>query len=100
MTFPCVSPNTWISICLGFCQIAFDEDPVIAESGYCFALGAFERAGKILRLVDDTHAASAAAGRGLDEHRKPDVLRRREQDVLGLIIAVISGDNRNTGISP
>ena len=75
MALPLPSPSTWISMWRGFCEIFLDIDRVVAERGLGFgARGRRARVASRLRCVRDLHAASAAAGRGLDQHRIADLV--------------------------
>ena len=56
----------------GAAHEAFDEDRVVAESRGSFAASFFQQAGKIGRVLDDAHAASAAAESGFEYDRKAD----------------------------
>ena len=51
----------------------------VAEGGVGLALGRLERLAQRRRVVDAAHAAPAAAGDGLDEHREADALGRGGQ---------------------
>ena len=53
----------------------------VAERGVGLALGRLERLAQGRGVVDAAHAAPAAAGDGLDEHREADALGRRGQRV-------------------
>ena len=53
----------------------------VAERGVGLALGRLERLAQRRGVVDPAHAAPAAAGDGLDEHREADALGRRGQGV-------------------
>ena len=64
----------------GLGEILFQIDLVVAERGLGFGAGRLDLAGQFLRRPGDLHAATAAAGRGLDQHRIADLggnLRRR-----------------------
>src|SRR5438874_5178225 len=51
-----------------------DQHAIIAKSGFSLALGADDRCLELTGRTDDAHAASAAAGGGLDQHGKADFL--------------------------
>src|SRR5690349_5135671 len=54
----------------GLRQKLFDVDGILPERRLGFGAGKRKRGRKLLRLVRDLHAATATAGRGLDEHRE------------------------------
>jgi hypothetical protein len=56
-------------------DIAFDVNGTIFEGRQSLALGRLELPDKFLFFADDTHAASAAAGGGFDDHGKTDLYR-------------------------
>ena len=58
----------------GLFQIFLDIDGVVAEGGLRLGARGGERVGKRLGVARDLHAASAAAGRRLDQHRIADVV--------------------------
>ena len=75
-------------------DIALQQQRAVAEGRGGFALRGGERGRQVLRPLDDAHAAPAAAGRGLDQHRIADLpgrvrelLRRR----IGLVKARYQG---------
>ncbi len=55
-------------------EVFLDQQPLVAKRTRGLALCRRERRGELARRVDDPHAAPAAAGRGLDQHRKADPL--------------------------
>ena len=69
-------------------DIALQQQRAVAEGRGGFALRGRERPGQVLRAPDDAHAAPAAAGRGLDEHRIAD-LRRRVRQPLGRCVGFV-----------
>ena len=60
-------------------EIFFEIDGIVAESGLGFAARAGERMREIFGRTRDLHAAPAAAGRRLDEHRIADLLGDRQR---------------------
>ncbi len=54
-------------------EIPFEIDAFVAERRFGFGLGGLEGAGQVLGFVDDAHAASAAAGGGLDDDGEADL---------------------------
>jgi hypothetical protein len=50
-----------------------------AEGGERFGARQLERAGEVVGIPGDAHPLPAAAGGGLDDHRKADVPRERER---------------------
>ena len=67
-------------------QVFLDQHPVVAEGRLRLPPCAGQRGGELRRLADHPHAAPAAAGRGLDQHRKADPLGLLEQPA-GVLIA-------------
>ncbi len=57
-------------------EIFLDVDVADAERGFRFALRRLERMRQLARVLDDAHAAAAAAGDRLDDDRIADLLRR------------------------
>ncbi len=53
-------------------QIFFEKDRRIAKGRFCFALRFFETSGELRFIVNDAHAAAAAAHRGFYDHRVAD----------------------------
>ena len=74
-----------------------DQHPVVAERGLGFALRAFQRFREVVRRFDPAHAAAAAAGRRLDQYRIADRCGRVRQLAWILILAVITGHERDAG---
>ena len=62
-------------MCLARGMYFFEEHGGVAEGALGFALRLVEQRREIGRLVDDAHAAAAAAERRLDDQRKTDLLR-------------------------
>ena len=62
-----------------------EEHPRVAEGGARLAHRLGDGGRQLARRLDTAHAASAAAGDGLDEDREPDPLRLRDEliDVVG-----------------
>ena len=69
------SANTCTSMWRGRCRVALDQHAVVAEGDARLLLGAASAAAKSSAAVDDPHAAPAAAGHRLDQHRKADARR-------------------------
>ena len=53
-------------------QVTLQQQPVVAERGHCFAPRRLEGRAERGGILDDAHAASAAARRRLDEKRVAD----------------------------
>src|ERR1043165_5706839 len=68
----------------GVLEILLDVDVADAERRFGFALRGAQQVAKLARIPHDAHAASAAAGDGLDDHRVADVLGALER----LLVAV------------
>src|SRR5579862_9664102 len=49
-------------------------------------------------LRDEPHSLAPAAGHGLDEQRKPDLLRLLTQELRVLVLAVITGHDGHAGV--
>ena len=56
-------------------QVLLDQHVIVGEGGLGLALGAGQRVGEFVGALDHPHALAAAAGRGLDQHRKADARR-------------------------
>ena len=98
---PCASANTCTSMWRGRGQVFLDQHPVVAEGAGGLALWReSSAAANSPAAVDDAHAAAAAAGRRLDQHRiaDPRGLGERALRVLGL--AVIARHDRHAGALP
>ena len=61
-------------------DVALEEHRVVAEPCQRLALRGLDRVVELLGRADDAHPAPAAAGRGLDDQREPDLLRRAGLD--------------------
>ena len=57
-------------------EVALHVDRVVAEGGLGLGLGGRDGLDQVVRGLGDLHAAPAAAGGGLDQHREADRLRR------------------------
>ncbi len=75
-----------------------DQDVVVAKAFGRFALAAFQRCQKVLAVIDLAHPLAAAAGDRLDQHRIADLVCFRFQMLGVLVLAVIAGRNRHTGL--
>ncbi len=71
-------------------QVLLHQHPVVAEAGRGLALAAGERGGEILVAIDAPHAAAAAAGAGLDEHRVAEAIGGLLQPPRVLVLAVVA----------
>ena len=76
-------------------QVFFEIDRVVAERGLGLGAGGGERGRKLVLQMRDLHAAAAAAGRGLDQHRKADVAGDRERILVGGDAAVGARHHRD-----
>jgi hypothetical protein len=94
-----MSPKTWISMWRGRGQVSLEQHPIVAESGFRFALRRGERCGEVGRALDDLHALAAAAGRSLDQHRKADPFGFARKEPRILVVAVIAGHQRHAGLA-
>ena len=71
---------------------------VVGEGRLGLALGPGQRVGEFLRALDHAHALAAAAGRGLDQHRKTDAIGFLGQQVRRLVVIVIARHQRHLGL--
>src|SRR2546427_7652733 len=76
-------------------DVLFEVELSHTERRFRLALRGFNRMRQLARSADDAHAAAAAAGRGLDDHRVPDFFREFERLVLGVDRAVAARQNRD-----
>src|SRR5262249_8036944 len=76
-------------------QILLEIDRVIAECGLGFYASCSERGREALRAIGDLHAAAAATGGGLDEHRNSDRARDRARFLAGAGAAFRARYHRN-----
>lgn len=58
----------------GFEEVPLEIDAIMPEGGFGLSLSCLKRAGEFFRLVHHTHAPSAPARRGLDNHGEADRL--------------------------
>ena len=79
-------------------QILLDVNVADAERRLGFALRGLEGVRQIARRLDDAHAATAAAGDGLDDDRIADVLRDLERLLFAVDRAVAAGQHRHAGL--
>ena len=79
-------------------EVALDVDVAVAEGRLGLALGGAQRVRELAGRLDDAHAAAAAAGDGLDDHRVADVLGQLQRPVLVLDRAVAARQHRQTGL--
>ena len=70
-----------------------------AEGGFGFALRGLEGRPELVRRLHDPHAAPAAAGGCLDDHRVADVPRDLEPLLLRVDRALAAGQNRNARLA-
>ena len=84
---------------LGAADEALEEDGVVAEGGGGFAARLFELAGEIGGLIDDAHAAAAAAEGGLDDQRDSRCWPAIFAACLGLVTGCFgAGHARDAGL--
>ena len=72
-----------------------EDQPVVTEGGSRLATGRRDRVGQRLPATDGPHPLAATTGRGLDQERKADALRRREERGIGLVRVVVAGQDRD-----
>ncbi len=68
-----------------------------AEGALRLGAGRGEGGGEVLLGIDEAHAAAAAAGSGLDHHRKADALGLARQHRIRLVGALVAGDAGDAG---
>ena len=73
---------------------ALDEERAVAEGGLGFAGAALEGVGDLVRIGDGAHAASAAAGDGLDHYRAAAQLLKEGACAVEVDGVVAAGQNR------
>ena len=81
-------------------DVALQQQRAVTEGRSGFAFGGSQRGRQVFRPLDDAHAAAAAAGRGLDQHRVADLLRRFREPFrrgVGSVIARHQGHLRVGG---
>ena len=76
-------------------DVFLDEHRVVAEGFTCLALGALVFVNQLAFLADDTHAASAAAGRRLQHDGVADLGCDLQRFLLGLDGFFDTGDGRD-----
>ena len=79
----------------GAIDVLLDVDVANAEGRFRFALRGLERRPELVGRLDDPHAAAAAAGRGLDDHRVADLARDLEPLLLRIDRTVAAGQDRD-----
>ena len=77
----------------------FEQQPPVSERALRLALRAFDRRFEAADIVDPAHAASATAGRRLDQDWVADPLGLAAKPVDLLLVAVIAGDNRHARLA-
>ena len=78
-------------------QVLFDQHRIVAKAVARLALAAGQRGGKVLRLVNRTHALATAAGAGLDQHGIADAVGLALQQRRVLVGTVVAGHQRHAG---
>ena len=76
---------------------AFQQQAPVAEGVLGLRARGFQRGGQFGLVAHQPHAASAAAGRGLDHHRITDGIRRVAKRAVALVGPVIARNDRYTG---
>ena len=79
-------------------DVLLHVDVADPERGLGLALRRLQRLRQLAGDVDDAHAAAAAAGRRLDDHRVADVLGDLQRLFLALDRAVAAGQDRHAGL--
>ena len=76
-------------------HVLFHVEVAIAEGLRRFGLRLLVKSGEIVFLADDAHAASATAGRSLDDDRESDLPRPFDRFIHGTDYAVGTGEDRH-----
>ena len=76
-------------------DVLLDVDVADAEGRFRLALRGLERLAQLLHVADDAHAAPAAAGHRLDDHRQAEVLGDLRRLLLAVDRAVAAGQDRH-----
>ena len=76
-------------------QVFLDVDGVVAEGRLGFGARGGERGGELVLVLRDLHAAAAAAGGRLDQHRIADLAGERERLGVGVDAALGARHDRN-----
>ena len=79
-------------------EVLLDVDVADAERRFRLALRRLERVRQVGRLLDDAHAAAAAAGDRLDDDRIADLLRDLGRALFALDRTVAAGQHRHAGL--
>src|SRR5262249_61086055 len=79
-------------------DVLLEIDVAHAEGRLGFPLRGLERERQLAARADDAHAAAAAAGGRLDDHRISDFLGHLQRLVLALDRPVAAGKNRDAGL--
>ena len=80
-------------------QEPLDVDAVVAERGSGLVAGHAHGVGELVLAAHHRHAASAAAGHRLDQHRKADRARQLDRLVLAADRPVAAGHGRDAEIA-
>src|SRR5579871_5448133 len=96
IAWPCRSAKTWISTWHRF-DVFLDQHVLIGKGALGLAPGGGKGGAKFLGVGDDAHAAAAAAGDRLDQHRKAEAVRFRGEAVGVLVVSVIALNHRHPG---
>ena len=85
-------------MCRGPLDVLLDVDVADAERRLGLALRRLERLAHFRRGADDAHATPAAAGDGLDDHRKAELPGDLEGLLFAIDRAVAAGQDGNAGL--
>src|SRR5215469_2820596 len=79
-------------------EVFLEEHTVVAKARFRFPPRGSERASEVIASFDDAHALAAAARRSLDQHRITDCGSLTSEMSLVLVVAVITGHERHSGL--
>jgi hypothetical protein len=78
-------------------NIFLEQHRIVAEGGLGLGLRRIELGCEIIGTIDPAHAAPAAAGRRLDQDRKPDLAGSAGEPAVVLRVTVIAGHGGHAG---
>ena len=85
-------------MCRGMLDVLLDVDVADAERRLGLALRGLERLAELGRRADDAHAAAAAAGDSLDDHREAELAGDLERLLFAVDRTVAPGQDRHAGL--
>jgi hypothetical protein len=79
----------------GSLEVSLEDEPIVAEGGRGLPPSCSDRVAELAGVAHDPHALAAASTRGLDDQRKAEVARSPRQCLVGLVLVVVSGEDRH-----